>query len=198
KGTAAVVMANGAMTSNNKGEKNVRQHMVNHHMVDCILRLPDKLFLTTGIPACIFILSKNRDGKDGIHRKRDHEILFIDTSKMGTMESRKLRVFTDADVQKVTDTYHAWRNNKDCHPELVSGYQQEYQNSDGFCYSATLDEVQKQDYKLTPGIYVGTEEVVDDGILFEDKMEALKAQLQEQFGKGNALQQQILENFDRL
>jgi glutamyl-tRNA synthetase len=76
------------------------------------VRLPDKLFLTTGIPACIFILSKNRDGKDGIHRERTNEILFIDASKMGTMESRKLRVFTDEDINKVTDTYHVWRNAK--------------------------------------------------------------------------------------
>lgn len=203
KGTAAVVMANGAMTSNNKGERNVRQHMVDNSMVDCIVRLPDKLFLTTGIPACIFILSKNRDGKDGIHRERKNEILFIDTSKMGTMESRKLRVFTEDDIAKVTDTYHAWRND----PNVTSSdsaktelYREviDYENIDGFCYSATLEEVAKQDYKLTPGIYVGTEEVEDDGIPFEDKMETLKAQLQEQFAQGNALQQQILENFEKL
>lgn len=197
RGTAAVVMANGAMTSNNKGEKNVRQHMVDNSMVDCIVRLPDKLFLTTGIPACIFILSKNRDGKDGVHRERSSDILFIDTSKMGTMESRKLRVFTDEDIALVTDTYHAWRNNPDCHPELVSGSNKDYENQPGFCYSATLQEVQQQDYKLTPGIYVGTEDVEDDGIPFEDKMETLKAQLQEQFAKANELQQQILENFDK-
>jgi type I restriction enzyme M protein len=193
KGTAAVVMANGAMTSNNKGEKNVRQYMVDNSMVDCIVRLPDKLFLTTGIPACIFILSKNRDGKDGIHRERSNEILFIDTSKMGTMESRKLRVFTDEDIQKVTETYHAWRN------VIASEAKQsaQYENQDGFSYSATIQEVEKQDYKLTPGIYVGTEAIEDDGIPFEDKMETLKAQLQEQFAKGNELQQQILENFEK-
>jgi type I restriction enzyme M protein len=207
KGTAAVVMANGAMTSNNKGEKNVRQYMVDNSMVDCIVRLPDKLFLTTGIPACIFILSKNRDGKDGIHRERSNEILFIDTSKMGTMESRKLRVFTDEDIQKVTDTYHAWRN-RHCEDEGRSNLTKDtaeaytkqsaqYENQDGFSYSATLEEVAKQDYKLTPGIYVGTEAVEDDGIPFEDKMETLKAQLQEQFAKGNELQQQILENFEK-
>jgi type I restriction enzyme M protein len=196
KGTAAVVMANGAMTSNNKGEKNVRQHMVDNSMVDCIVRLPDKLFLTTGIPACIFILSKNRDGKDGIHRERTNEILFIDTSKMGTMESRKLRVFTDKDIDKVANTYHTWRNDPTCHPELVEGSQESYKDEPGFCYSATIQEVAKQDYKLTPGIYVGTEAIEDDGIPFEDKMETLKAQLQEQFAKGNELQQQILENFE--
>lgn len=195
-GTASVVMANGAMTSNNKGEKNVRQHMVDNSMVDCIVRLPDKLFLTTGIPACIFILSKNRDGKDGIHRERSNEILFIDTSKMGTMESRKLRVFTDDDIKKVTDTYHAWRNShKAVTLSEVERSHKDYQDTEGFCYSATLEEVKKQDYKLTPGIYVGTEAVEDDGIPFEEKMETLKAQLQEQFEKGNALQKQILENF---
>jgi type I restriction enzyme M protein len=194
KGTASVVMANGAMTSNNKGEKNVREFMVNNSMIDCIVRLPDKLFLTTGIPACIFILSKNRDGKDGQHRERKNEILFIDTSKMGTMESRKLRVFTDADIDKVAQTYHAWRNKPDSHAELVEAYS----NVDGYCYAATLEEVQKQDYKLTPGIYVGTEEVEDDGILFEDKMAILQALLQEQFDKGNELQSKILGHFNEL
>lgn len=196
-GTASVVMANGAMTSNNKGEKNVREFMVNNNMIDCIVRLPDKLFLTTGIPACIFILSKNRDGKDGIHRKRTDEILFIDTSKMGTMESRKLRVFTDADIDKVAETYHAWRNVIANHEER-SGKQPVYENTDGYCYAATLAEVKKQDYKLTPGIYVGTEELEDDGILFEDKMAGLKAQLQAQFARGNELQGRILENFNKL
>jgi type I restriction enzyme M protein len=132
-------------------------------------------------------LSKNRDGKDGLHRERNNEILFIDTSKMGTMESRKLRVFTDEDINKVAENYHAWRN--------VGG---NYENTDGYSYNATIAEVEKQDYKLTPGIYVGTEEVEDDGILFEDKMEALKTQLQAQFAKGNELQKRILENFNKL
>jgi type I restriction enzyme M protein len=197
KGTASVVMANGAMTSNTKGEKNVRQHMVDNSMVDCIVRLPDKLFLTTGIPACIFILSKNRDGKDGIHRERKNEVLFIDTSKLGTMESRKLRVFTDHDINKVTETYHNWRNNNETDIASETMQSAQYENEAGFCYSATLEEVQKQDYKLTPGIYVGTEVIEDDGIPFEDKMKDLKEQLQSQFKKGNQLQKQILVNFEK-
>ena len=93
----------------------------------------------------------------------------------------------DADIEKVADIYHNWRN--------VGG---QYNNVDGLCYNASLDDVRKQDYKLTPGIYVGTEEVEDDGILFEDKMAALKIQLQAQFEKGNALQKLILANFDKL
>src|SRR5690606_11172066 len=160
---------------------------------DCIVRLPDKLFLTTGIPACIFILSKNRNGKDGVHRERTSEILFIDTSKMGAMESRKLRVFTDDDIEKVTNMYHNWRNV----PSSAVERSIEYANIDGFCYSATLEEVQKQDYKLTPGIYVGSEAIEDDGIPFEEKMEGLKTLLEKQFLKGNELQGRILENFEK-
>ena len=110
KGTAGVVMANGAMTTGNQGEKNVREHMIENGMVDCIVQMPDKLFLTTGIPACLFILSKNRDGKDGEHRERKKEILFIDARKLGQMVNRRIRVFEDADVTKIADAYHQWRN----------------------------------------------------------------------------------------
>ena len=186
-GTAGIVMANGAMTSNTKGERNVRQHMVANSMVDAIVRLPDKLFLTTGIPACLFILSKNRDGNDGTHRQRNNEILFIDASKIGTMVSRKLRAFSEADIAKIGDAYHAWRSNGSAYADI-----------EGFCKAATIAEVQKQDYKLTPGIYVGTEAEEDDGVLFEDKMAELKAQLLSQFEKGEILKKQILDNFNRL
>src|SRR5680860_1019227 len=123
--------------------------MVDNSMVDCIVRLPDKLFLTTGIPACLFILSKNRDGKDEIHRERNNEILFIDASKMGTMASRKLRVFTDDDVSRIATTYHNWRT-------VIASettQSQPYLDIEGFCKAAAIAEVQKQDYKLTPGIY---------------------------------------------
>ena len=185
-GTAGIVMANGAMTSNTKGEKNVRQHMVDAGMIDCIVRMPDKLFLTTGIPACLFILSKNRDGKDGEHRERMNEILFLDAAKMGTMASRKLRVFEDDDIDKIAETYHKWR---------TTG--KDYEDEPGFCKAATIEEVQKQDYKLTPGIYVGTEAEEDDGIPFEEKMKDLKATLVNQFEKGETLKKQILENFDK-
>ena len=193
-GTAGIVMANGAMTSNNKGEKNVRQHMVDNSMIDAIVRLPDKLFLTTGIPACLFILSKNRDGKDGTHRERNNEILFLDASKMGTMASRKLRVFSDDDINKIAETYHKWRNVEDVSASGVDGYS----DIEGFSKTATIAEVQKQDYKLTPGIYVGTEAEEDDGIPFEEKMEGLKAQLLMQFEKGEELKEKIKANFEKI
>lgn len=201
-GTAGIVMANGAMTSNSKGEKNVRQHMVDNSMIDAIVRMPDKLFLTTGIPACLFILSKNRDGKDGIQRERNNEILFIDASKLGNMASRKLRVFSDKDINKISETYHNWRKKEveeeDKVEAAVAERSRSYKDQLGFSKATTIEEVQKQDYKLTPGIYVGTEAEEDDGIPFEEKMAGLKATLIEQFEKSDELKKRIMDNFNRI
>lgn len=183
RGTAGVVMANGAMTTGNQGEKNVREHMISNGMVDCIVQMPDKLFLTTGIPACLFILSKNRDGKDGEHRQRKNEILFIDARKLGKMATRRLRVLEDADVKQVAETYHQWRNLKG-----------KYKDVEGFCKSASLAEVLANNHVLTPGRYVGTEAEEDDGILFEDKMKGLVEKLNTQFKESASLKKKIIEN----
>jgi type I restriction enzyme M protein len=184
KGTAGVVMANGAMTTGSAGEKNVREYMIENAMVDCIVQMPDKLFLTTGIPACLFILSKNRDGKDGIHRERMNEILFIDARKLGKMVSRRLRVFEEVDLKKVTDVYHAWRN--------VSS--PGYADIDGFCKSAAVNEVKTNNSILSPGRYVGAEAEEDDGVSFEEKMEKLTGELMEQFEEGERLEKEIKQN----
>lgn len=192
-GNAGIVMANGAMTSNTKGEKNVREHMVNEGMIDCIVRLPDKLFLTTGIPACLFFLSKTRKGSKQ-HRERKNEVLFIDANKMGEMVSRKLRALTDAEIEKIGATYHSWRN------IIASGVKQsqKYKDVPGFCKVVSLDEIVKQDYKLTPGIYVGSEEAEKDDVPFEVKMKELTTTLKEQFTKSNELQKRIEKNLNSL
>ena len=186
-GTAGYVMANGAMTSNSRGEGNVRKFMVDNNMIDCIVRMPDKLFLTTGIPAALFFLSRNRTGKNGTHRERSGEILFIDASRMGEMATRRLRVFTDEDIRKIAGAYHKWRTKGETYGDVP-----------GFCKAATVEEVKANDYKLTPGIYVGTEDEEDDGIPFEEKMTELKTKLAEQFERSNELQKEIMKNLNDL
>lgn len=187
RGTAGVVMANGAMTTGTQGEKNVREYMIENGMVDCIVQLPDKLFLTTGIPACLFILSKNRDGKDGEHRERRNEILFIDTRKMGDMVNRRLRAFDKEDIKRIADTYHQWRNNDGKHQDI-----------EGYCKAAMVDEIKAQGYVLTPGRYVGSEVAEEDGIPFEERMAALTAKLNKQFEQATDLQKRITQNLNLL
>ncbi|MBT2259297.1 type I restriction-modification system subunit M [Priestia megaterium] len=185
-GTAGYVMANGAMTSNTSGEKEVRQQLVEDSYIDCIVQLPEKLFYGTGIPCCLFFLSKNRKGEKGF-RDRQNEVLFIDARKKGTMVSRRQKVFTQEEISDISEIYHAYKTGE-----------RKYEDIQGFCKIVTIKDVKANDYKLTPGIYVGTEEVEIDDVIFEEKIDNLRTTLQEQFAESNRLQERILRNLEGL
>jgi len=180
-GTAGIVLANGSMNSNTSGEGEIRRNMIEAGLVDCMVALPAQLFYNTMIPACLWFLARDRTNHK--FRNRSNEILFIDARKLGTMINRRNKEFAPEDIAKIAGTYHAWR-----------GEGGVYEDQAGFCKAATIDEVRANNYVLMPGRYVGTEEAEDDGIPFEDKMNALTAQLAEQFARGNELQKRIREN----
>jgi len=186
-GTAGFVMANGAMTTNVREEKEVRQRLIEDGYIDCIVQLPEKLFFTTGIPCCLFFLSKNRDGK-GQYRERKNEILFIDARKMGTLVSRKQKALSQEEIKRVSNVYHAFKM-KDL---------SEYEDLAGFCKVASLEEIQLSDYKLTTGIYAGTEVLNEEEVPFEEKMEELKQLLFELFEESNSLQENIKKDLEGL
>lgn len=185
-GTAGFVMANGAMTTNNSGEKEVRQKLVEEGYIDCIVQLPEKLFFTTGIPCCLFFLSKNRNGEKG-YRVRKNEVLFIDARKKGVMVSRKQKALTQEDIAEISAAYHAFRSTDS-----------KFEGIEGFYKAATIEEIQGNEFKLTPGIYVGTEETESDDVPFEEKMTELMGRLQEQFSESNKLQARIIKNLEGL
>ncbi len=180
-GTAGIVLANGSMNSNTGGEGEIRKNMIEGGIVDCMVALPAQLFYNTMIPVCLWFLARDRSNHK--FRNRSNEILFIDARKLGTMTSRRNKELTAEDIAKIAGTYHAWR-----------GEGGEYTDQPGFCKAATLDEVRANNYVLMPGRYVGTEVEEDDGVPFEEKMNALTAQLAEQFKRGNELQERIREN----
>ena len=171
KGKAGVVLANGSLSSNTSGEGEIRRKILEDDLVDCIVALPDKLFYTTGIPVCIWFF--NRD------KKHKGQTLFIDARKMGDMVNRRLRELSDEDIKKIANTYIAWQN------------EDGYEDVQGYCKVASIDEIKKHDYILTPGRYVGIEEVEDDGEPFEEKMDRLTTTLANQFKKSRELEEEI-------
>jgi type I restriction enzyme M protein len=173
-GTAGVVLANGSMSSQQSGEGAIRQKLVEADLVDCMVAMPGQLFYATQIPVCLWFLA--RDKGNGTFRNRKGEVLFIDARKLGRMETRVHRVLDTGDIEKIAGTYHAWRN--------AGG---DYEDVPGFCKVATLAEIQAHDFVLTPGRYVGAEEVEDDGEPFEEKMERLVTALREQQAEGRRL-----------
>lgn len=189
-GTAGFVLANGSMSSNTSGEGQLRRSMIENDLVDCMIALPGQLFYTTQIPVCLWFMTKNkREDKEKGYRNREGETLFIDAREMGSMISRVQRELTDEDLDKITRAYHAWRG------EEKDG---NYEDIAGFCKSASLKEIAKNDYVLTPGRYVGMAEVEDDGIPFEEKMSELSTTLFEQMQEGEQLDGAIRENLKLL
>lgn len=185
-GTAGYVMANGAMTTNQAQEKETRRILVEEGYVDCVVQLPDKLFPTTGIPCCLWFLSKNRPGSHGFRARRE-EILFIDARQMGQMLNRRQRYLAGDEIKRIAAAYRAYRKPGHDLPD-----------EPGFCKVATLAEVQGHDYKLTPGIYVGTQADDEDDEPFEEKMPRLIDELRDLFAESDRLQAEILEDLEGL
>ncbi len=186
KGVLGLVLANGSLSSQTSGEGEIRQRIVEADLVDCIVALPKQLFYNTGIPACLWFISKKRHEMNG-GRKRTGEVLFIDASDLGFMADRVHRDFTDEDISKITNTYHEWRK--------TGG---DYEDEKGFCKSAKLEEIQKHNFVMTPGRYVGIPDEIDDGIPFEDKMADLTKILSEQMKKEKELDEEIKKQLDNI
>lgn len=185
-GTAGFVLANGSMSSNTSNEGEIRKNLITADMVDCMVALPSQLFYNTGIPACLWFVT--RDKKDHSFRDRRGEILFIDARNMGQMIDRRHRELSDEDVKKISETYHAWRGENKL----------KYEDVAGFCKSAKMEEVEKHNFILTPGRYVGIEEVEEDDEEFEAKMERLTSELSKQMEEGKKLDDEIKKNLQKI
>ncbi len=186
-GTAGFVLANGSMSSNQSGEGEIRKNIIEADLVDCMVAMPGQLFYSTQIPVCLWFIA--RDKKNAGFRDRRGETLFIDARKMGTLIDRTHRELTDEDIRRIADTYHAWRG------EAAAG---EYEDVPGFCKSATLEEIRYHGHVLTPGRYVGAEEIEDDGEPFEEKMARLVSLFREQTEEGKKLDAAIAANLEAL
>jgi type I restriction enzyme M protein len=183
RGIAGFVLANGSMSSNQSGEGEIRKNIVEADLVDCMIALPGQLFYGSMIPACLWFLNRNKG--NGRFRDRRRETLFIDARNLGHLVDRTHRDLSDEEITRVARTYHAWRGEKDAG---------EYQDTPGFCKSATTEEIAAHGYVLTPGRYVGAADVEDDGEPFEEKMLRLVTELEAQFVEGSRLEKAIRKN----
>lgn len=175
-GRAGFVMANGSLTSNTRGEGEIRGRIVEADLLDCIVALPGQLFFTTGIPVCLWFVDRNKASKD--ERNRCGETLFIDARTMGSKISRTQIELSEEQVVRVARTYHAWRGEPDAG---------DYVDEPGFCKSATLTEIATAGFSLTPGRYVGSAVQEEDELAFEHRMSELVDQLREDFAESERL-----------
>lgn len=178
KGKAAIILANGALSSDTSGEGEIRKNILEADLVDCILAMPSKLFYTVRIPCSIWIL--NRD------KKQKGKTLFIDARNLGIMVTRKLRELSEVDIEKISNTYHKFVK------------EENYEDILGFCKAVTIDEIKENNYVLTPGRYVGVEEKEDDEITFDEKMKTITSELKKQFEESHKLEEEIRTNLEAI
>jgi type I restriction enzyme M protein len=161
-GQAGVVLANGSMSSNTGGEGQIREAMVRGDVVEVMIALPGQLFLNTQIPVCLWFLTNDKTSNG---RDRRGETLFIDARQLGSMETRVLKVFTDEDIAKIQNTVKSWKTGEG------------YEDVAGFCKSASIEEIEKNGFVLTPGRYVGYDDSTEPTEVFEEKVSNLLGNL---------------------
>ncbi|WP_306369112.1 class I SAM-dependent DNA methyltransferase [Nocardiopsis sp. CC223A] len=196
RGMAGVVLANGSMSSQSSGEGEIRKAIVDADLVACMVALPGNLFRTTAIPACLWFLARDK-GVHGAEATSDRrgEVLFIDAREMGEMVNRTERVFTAEEVERISDTFHAWRGTASAQKKNLK-----YENVPGFAYSAKTQEIAKHDYVLTPGRYVGAADVVEDPDAepLDEKIARLTKELFEHFDESKHLEAVIHDQLRRV
>ena len=186
-GIAGFVLANGSMSTNTANEGEIRKNIVEADLVDCMVALPGQLFYSTSIPVCLWFIARNKETHR--FRKRPGETLFIDARKLGKMIDRVHRELTNSEMTRIAETYHAWRGDEGA---------AEYADVPGFCKSAKLDEIQEYGCVLTPGRYVGIEDIEDDEIPFEKQITQLSEKLYEQLAESERLGAVIKKNLETL
>jgi type I restriction enzyme M protein len=213
-GVAGFVMANGSLSSGSGGEGEIRQRIVEADLVDAIVALPAQLFLTTGIPACLWFLTRDKTGRNlkSGGRSRRGETLFIDARKLGTLQTRTLRVLSggddgetlladglgdphpDSDIGRIVYAFRQWRGEPaPAWWNVAEHGDWTYRDIPGFCKAETIDGIRKHGFVLTPGRYVGAEEQEEDSEPFEEKYPRLLAELEVCFVEGERLMSIVRE-----
>ncbi|WP_425380877.1 N-6 DNA methylase [Spiroplasma endosymbiont of Polydrusus pterygomalis] len=134
RGVAAIILANGSLSTTAKSEFQIRKQMLQNNLVECIISLPDKLFYTTGIPVSIWIIRRN---------KKTKKVLFINATDFGEMIDRKLRILNATHITEITSIYHNWKK------------EENYDDNLGINKSVDIEAIIEKNYSLVPGMYVG-------------------------------------------
>lgn len=174
-GKAAIILSNGSLSTSSKYEKEIRINLLKNNKVDAILGMPDRLFYNTGIPGCIWILNNKKVNKN---------VLFVNASELGKMETKKLRILEEEEIEKIVNTYKNHILGKEI--EEI-----------GYSKTTKLSEIEENDYSLVPGRYVGYfEEIIDKEKVKEDIKKASE-DLENLFSEFQELLPKVKEAIDK-
>ena len=193
-GVAGFILANGALSGGGE-EYKIRRKLVENNLVEAIVIIPRDTFYTTDISVTLWILNKNKkartveiNGKQKNYRGREKEILFMDLRRWGQEFEKQFIELTEEDIAKVAENYHNWQQ---------TDYKKGYKNVPEFCYTASFEEIQANDFSLVPSKYI---EFIDrdSEIDFDTEMKRIQKDFKELLKDEKASQEQIINAFKTL
>ncbi len=179
-GKAGFVMANIALTAGGV-EGEIRKRIIEDDLVYGIVATPPKLFYTVPLPVSLWFLRKNKPE----HMKR--KVLFINAKNMFKQISRGHNVLTEEHLEKIVEKFRMFERGED----------ENKINEIGFAKVATIDEIAKNGYVLTPGRYVGIK-LEEDDTPFEEKMKVYSEELSKLLEEEKELTEKVKEVFKAL
>jgi type I restriction enzyme M protein len=180
KGKAGFVMANGALSGGGiEGE--IRKKIIEDDLIWGIVACPPKLFYNVSLPVSLWFIKRAKPA----HMK--NKVLFIYAKKMFKPISRRQVILTDEHINKIVQKFRMFGK----------GEKEEKINEIGFAKVATIEDIRKNGYVLTPGRYVGIK-MDEDDTPFEEKMKTYSKELSELLKQEKELTQKVKEVFRAL
>ena len=188
-GVAGFLLANGALSGDGI-EMNIRRQLLQNHLVEAIVILPRNMFYSTDISVTLWILAGNRkartveqNGKMVKYRNRENEVLFVDLRQWGEPFEKKYIQFSAEQISEIAQNIHNWQR---------EGYETTYKNIPEYCYSASLDEIEKKSWSLVPSKYIEFKDRNED-FDFDGKMKELQSELGELLKQEEASKNELKE-----
>ena len=193
-GTAGFLLANGAL-SGDSTELAIRKQLIQNHIVEAIVILPQNMFYSTNISVTLWILNNNKkartfeqNGKLVKYRNRENEVLFIDLRQWGEPFEKKFIQFSPEQVQLIAENFHNWQR---------EGYETTYHNEPEYCYSATIDEIEQKGWSLVPSKYIEFKNR-DEQIDFDTKMKQLQSDMRNLLHQEEESNKELKSLFEKL
>jgi type I restriction enzyme M protein len=137
-GRAGFVLANMSLASDDAAERKIRRGMIEDNLVDCIVTLPDKLFINTPISVSLWFIDRARTQR-GVT-----DVLFIDATRANVATSRTSNTVTDETIEELSRLYHDWRAD-----DTIGDHHASVK-----CATASADEIEQNGWILLPASYI--------------------------------------------
>ena len=196
KGRAGFVMASSA-TDAGHSEKLIRQQLIQSGAVDCIVSVGNNFFYTRSLPCHVWFYDKGKrpENKD--------KILMIDARNVFRKVTTTISDFSPEQLEGLTSIMKLYRGENPVVSKTNAWFTSHfpdgiYQDVEGLCKIVSIEEVEGNDWSLTPGSYVGVKLTSDDGYDYKARISEIQKELNLLNAEADDLSKTISNNLSQL